>query len=111
MAHTPVQLGASRLPMMDGALLDARTRPPEQAPTPNKDETRIQRNARATRKPTTFIFNLQISVCYARSVEPHPAQHANLRLLQNTALMIPDPSATATAPGFQPRVDPPGLSG
>ena len=43
MAHTPVQLGASRLPMMDGALLDARTRPPEQAPTPIWLGHRLQR--------------------------------------------------------------------
>lgn len=43
MAHTPVQLGATRLPMMDGALLDARTRPPEQTVTPIWLGHRLQR--------------------------------------------------------------------
>lgn len=31
--HTPVQLSATRVPMMDGAALDARTRPLDRPPT------------------------------------------------------------------------------
>lgn len=32
--NTPAHLGESRVPMMDGAMLDARTRPLHQEPTP-----------------------------------------------------------------------------
>lgn len=32
--HPPLDLEASRVPMMDGALLDARTRPPSDEPMP-----------------------------------------------------------------------------
>ena len=41
--NTPVQLGASRIPMMDASLLDARTRPPEQETTPIWLHHRLQR--------------------------------------------------------------------
>jgi hypothetical protein len=83
----------------------------EHAPAPSTDERRIQRNARTNRKSANFISNLQIALRVAQSVELHPAQHANLRLLQNTALMLPDSSATATALGPLPRVDPLGMGG
>lgn len=44
MAHqNPASLGPSRVPMMDGALLDARTRPPDQDPVPIWLHHRLQR--------------------------------------------------------------------
>mgnify|MGYP001813748898 CR=1 FL=1 len=41
--HTPVQLGAQRVPMMSGSTLDERTRPAEQEPTPIWLRHRMQR--------------------------------------------------------------------
>lgn len=41
--HTPVNLGAKRLPMMSAAALDARTRPLEKEPTPIWLRHRLQR--------------------------------------------------------------------
>ncbi len=41
--NTPAQLGARRIPMMDGAMLDARTRPLDQEPTPIWLRHRLQR--------------------------------------------------------------------
>ena len=47
--HTPVQFGATRVPMMDGAALDARTRPLDRELTPVGMRLRLQ--ARRMRAP------------------------------------------------------------
>ena len=41
--HTPVQLGAQRLPMMSASTLDERTRPPDVEPPPIWLRHRLQR--------------------------------------------------------------------
>lgn len=41
--HNPVQLGSQRLPIMDASMLDARTKPVDQEPTPIWLRHRLQR--------------------------------------------------------------------
>jgi hypothetical protein len=41
--HTPVNLGAKRIPMMSASALDARTRPLDKEPTPIWLRHRLQR--------------------------------------------------------------------
>ena len=49
--HTPAQLGSRRMPLMDRAVLDARTRPTNTEPTPIWLGHRLQR--RHMRESTT----------------------------------------------------------
>lgn len=62
--HTPAQLGSTRVPIMSASMLDDRTRPVEQAPTPIWLRHRMERrhmaasNTSAPRRAREWIQRL-----------------------------------------------------